>query len=281
MKSSLVLIVFWILNGTVGYGISSLHSSLISNSFTETHKGSTDKTLFDDKLSNSNVTVSKSATSNHHSHYLHNMLGLAAENVSGTSFPFDEEQLVKSEVLNPDLKQAPTTSKHSQYSRSDNQVNQPTSQMFVIKRNGSKQAVSFDKITKRISNLCEGLNKMFIDPVIVAKEVVRGLFSGVTTSELDNLASETAAYMSTIHPDYAKLASRIAVSNLQKDTMSSFSSVIDKLYHYIDPKSNMQAGFISDKLYAKVMANTDKIDAYINHTRDFEFDYFGFKTLEK
>ncbi len=80
--------------------------------------------------------------------------------------------------------------------------------MYVIKRDGRREAVSFDKITKRIVNLCEGLNKHFVDPVVVAQDVVRGLFCGVTTSELDNLAAETAAYMSTVHPDYAKLGDR-------------------------------------------------------------------------
>lgn len=153
--------------------------------------------------------------------------------------------------------------------------------MYVIKRDGEKQAVSFDKITKRISKLCDGLNKQYIDPVVVAQGVVRGLFSGVTTSELDNLASETAAYMSTEHPDYAKLASRIAISNLQKDTPSSFSEVIEKLYAYIDPKSNLPAGFISEKLYQKMKKHEKKINDYIDHSRDFNFDYFGFKTLER
>lgn len=153
--------------------------------------------------------------------------------------------------------------------------------MYVVKRDGKKQPVSFDKITKRIGKLCDGLNKQYVDPVVVAQGVVRGLFSGVTTSELDNLASETAAYMSTEHPDYAKLASRIAISNLQKDTPDSFSKVIDLLYAYIDPKSNLPAGFISEKLYQKVKLHEKKINDYINHSRDFNFDYFGFKTLER
>ena len=157
----------------------------------------------------------------------------------------------------------------------------PIPTMFVVKRDGRRQPVSFDKITKRIVKLCDGLNKRYVDPVIVAQGVVRGLFSGVTTSELDNLASETAAYMSTEHPDYAKLASRIAISNLQKDTPHSFSEVIEMLYNYIDPKSNLPAGFISEKLYEKVKRHEEKINNYISHSRDFNFDYFGFKTLER
>ena len=152
---------------------------------------------------------------------------------------------------------------------------------YVVKRDGRKQPVSFDKITKRVRNLCSGLHEKFVDPVVVAQGVVRGLFSGVSTSELDNLASETAAYMSTDHPDYALLASRIAISNLQKDTPRLFSEVVEKLYRYVDPKSGLPAGFISDKLYEKVMRHADEINAYIDHSRDFNFDYFGFKTLEK
>ena len=153
--------------------------------------------------------------------------------------------------------------------------------MYVVKRDGKKQPVSFDKITKRIGKLCDGLNEQYVDPVVVAQGVVRGLFSGVTTSELDNLASETAAYMSTEHPDYARLASRIAISNLQKDTPGSFSDVINMLYAYIDPKSNLPAGFISEKLYEKVKKHEKRINEYIDHSRDFNFDYFGFKTLER
>lgn len=160
-------------------------------------------------------------------------------------------------------------------------ASEPIPTMYVVKRDGKKQPVSFDKITKRIGKLCDGLNKQYIDPVVVAQGVVRGLFSGVTTSELDNLASETAAYMSTEHPDYAKLASRIAISNLQKDTPNSFSEVIELLYQYIDPKSNLPAGFISEKLYQKVKLHEKRINEYIDHSRDFNFDYFGFKTLER
>jgi Ribonucleotide reductase, all-alpha domain/ATP cone domain len=164
---------------------------------------------------------------------------------------------------------------------SSNAISEPMPTMYVVKRDGKKQPVSFDKITKRIGKLCQGLNKQYVDPVVVAQGVVRGLFSGVTTSELDNLASETAAYMSTEHPDYAKLASRIAISNLQKDTPDTFSEVIELLYAYIDPKSNLPAGFIADKLYAKVKLHEKKINDYIKDSRDFNFDYFGFKTLER
>ena len=153
--------------------------------------------------------------------------------------------------------------------------------MFVVKRDGRREPVSFDKITKRIANLCHGLNSLFIDPVVVAQDVVRGLYAGVTTSELDNLAAETAAYMSLVHPDYAKLASRIAVSNLQKDTVAHFSEAMGVLHRYVDPKSELPAGFIDDKLYARIVKLAVRIDARIDHSRDFTFDFFGFKTMEK
>ena len=161
------------------------------------------------------------------------------------------------------------------------QADSSSSPMYVIKRDGSKQQVIFDKITRRISNLCYDLDHDFIDPVVVSQRVVTGLFTGVTTSELDNLAAETAAYMSTEHPDYAKLAARIAISNLQKDTLPTFSETVDRLYHFTDPKTNLSAGMISDRLYQLVQRHKDTIDAYIKHHRDFYFDYFGFKTLEK
>lgn len=153
--------------------------------------------------------------------------------------------------------------------------------MYVIKRDGSKQQVSFDKITRRISTLCYDLDRAFIDPVVVAQRVVTGLYTGVSTFELDTLAAETAAYMSTEHPDYARLAARIAISNLQKDTSSSFSATIDRLFHFEDPKTGQPAGMISQRVYDIVMQHRDTIDAYIQHQRDFHFDYFGFKTLEK
>ena len=153
--------------------------------------------------------------------------------------------------------------------------------MYVVKRDGRPQPVMFDKITTRISHLCHGLDMKFIDPVVVSQAVVNGLFRGVTTSELDILASETAAYMSTDHPDYGKLAARIAISNLQKDTSSSFSATMDQCYRYIDPKTNLQAAIISDTMYEVINQNREIIDQKIDHSRDFHFDFFGFKTLER
>lgn len=153
--------------------------------------------------------------------------------------------------------------------------------MFVIKRNGSKEPVKFDKITARIEKLCYGLNSKFVDPVKVAMKVIEGLYDGVTTTELDNLAAETAASMSTIHPDYSLLASRIAVSNLHKNTTKSFSATIDALYNYVEPKTGLRASLIEDDVYRVIKKNAALLDSTIIYDRDFAFDYFGFKTLER
>ena len=158
---------------------------------------------------------------------------------------------------------------------------QDTGEMFVVKRDGRREAVSFDKITRRISRLAADLDTAFVSPILVAQGVVKGLYSGVSTSELDNLAAETAAYMSAEHPQYGQLAARVAVSNLQKDTSSSFAESVDLLYNWIDPKTEKRAGFISDEVYRIVQENKDLIESKIVHERDFLYDYFGFKTLEK
>ncbi|ARS40985.1 ribonucleoside-diphosphate reductase subunit alpha [Sphingobacteriaceae bacterium GW460-11-11-14-LB5] len=153
--------------------------------------------------------------------------------------------------------------------------------MFVLKRDGRKEAVQFDKITARIQKLCYSLNSDLVDPIDVAKKVIEGLYDGVTTSELDNLAAETAASLTTKHPDYALLASRIAVSNLHKNTTKSFSGTMKMLYEYFDPKAQKEAPLIADDVYEIIEKNKDILDSSIIYDRDFGFDYFGFKTLEK
>ncbi|GAA4797808.1 ribonucleoside-diphosphate reductase subunit alpha [Olivibacter ginsenosidimutans] len=153
--------------------------------------------------------------------------------------------------------------------------------MYVIKRDGRSESVKFDKITARIEKLCYGLNPDLVDPIDVARKVIEGLYDGVTTSELDNLAAETAASLTTKHPDYALLASRIAVSNLHKNTVKSFSETMARLYHYIDPKTGKPAPLIADDVYDVIQANAIELDSHIIYDRDFSFDYFGFKTLEK
>lgn len=153
--------------------------------------------------------------------------------------------------------------------------------MHVIKRSGRKENVSFDKITARLRKLCYGLDTDFVSIIEVSKKVIVGLYDKVTTVELDNLAAETAATMATIHPDYAKLAARIAVSNLHKQTEKSFHKVIKALYKYVDPKTGERAGLISEEVYEVVQKYKDQLDSAIIYDRDFDFDYFGFKTLER
>ncbi|MCM5527698.1 ribonucleoside-diphosphate reductase subunit alpha [Parasegetibacter sp. NRK P23] len=152
--------------------------------------------------------------------------------------------------------------------------------MFVIKRNGKKESVKFDKITARIQKLSYGLSAL-VDPIDVAKKVVEGIYDGVTTTELDNLAAETAASLTTKHPDYALLASRIAVSNLHKNTEKSFSKTMRKLYNYTDPRSGKLLPLLSDEIMEVIEKNAELLDSTIIYDRDFGFDYFGFKTLEK
>jgi len=153
--------------------------------------------------------------------------------------------------------------------------------MQVIKRSGQKEEVSFDKITARLRKMTYGLDTNYVNLIEVSKKVIMGLYDGVTTVELDNLAAETAATMATIHPDYALFAARIAVSNLHKQTDKSFSKVIDDLYNYVDPKTGDRANLISDEIHQIVQKHKAKLDSAIIFDRDFEFDYFGFKTLER
>ncbi len=153
--------------------------------------------------------------------------------------------------------------------------------MFVIKRDGKTESVKFDKITARVEKLCYGLNPALVDPIDVAKKVIEGLYDGVTTSELDNLAAETAASLTTKHPDYALLASRIAVSNLHKNTQKSFSGTMKKLHEYVDRKTGRNASLIADDVWEVIEQNAELLDSTIIYDRDFGFDYFGFKTLEK
>src|ERR1700750_2787160 len=133
--------------------------------------------------------------------------------------------------------------------------------MYVIKRDGKQESVKFDKITARIEKLCYGLNPQLVDPVDVAKKVIEGLFDGVTTSELDNLAAETAASLTTKHPDYALLASRIAVSNLHKNTIKSFSATMEKLYDYTDEHNNRKMPLIADDIMEIIRANAEILDS--------------------
>lgn len=152
--------------------------------------------------------------------------------------------------------------------------------MYVIKRDGRQESIKFDKVTARIQKLCYGLDPL-VDPIPVAMKVIEGIYEGVTTQQLDELASETAASFTVRHPDYALLASRIAVSNLHKGTIKSFSKTMKKLYEYIDPKTGERASLIADDVYRIVEENAELLDSTIIYDRDFSYDFFGFKTLER
>ena len=152
--------------------------------------------------------------------------------------------------------------------------------MYVVKRDGRKEPIMFDKITARVRKLNYGLNPL-VDPVRVAMRVIEGLYDGVTTSELDNLAAEIAATMTTTHPDYAQLAARISVSNLHKNTKKSFSATMKDLYEYVNPRTGKKAPLLSDEVYKIIEKNADQIDSNIIYNRDFGYDFFGFKTLER
>ncbi|KAI9588790.1 ribonucleoside-diphosphate reductase large subunit-like [Glossina fuscipes] len=158
-------------------------------------------------------------------------------------------------------------------------INQKSNKLFVVKRDGRKEMVHFDKITFRIQKLCYGLNMDFVDPTAITLKVVSGLYCGVTTQELDNLAAETAACMTTDHPDYAILAARIAVSNLHKETKKVFSEVVTDLYRNED--NGFPSPIISDFHYKVVRENADRLNSAIIYDRDFSYNFFGFKTLER
>jgi ribonucleoside-diphosphate reductase alpha subunit len=153
-------------------------------------------------------------------------------------------------------------------------------QMFIVKRDGRKEEVKFDSITKRIRALCDGLDEKFVDPVPITQKVIEGFFNGISTQEIDTLAAETCAYMSQRHPDFSILAARIAISNVHKSTSDSFSETIKACHEYRDEQGR-QAGLISDDVRAFVDANAEALDNAVEYMRDYDYDYFGFKTLEK
>jgi ribonucleoside-diphosphate reductase alpha chain len=153
--------------------------------------------------------------------------------------------------------------------------------VLVVKRDGRLESVKFDKITARIEKLCYGLNMQYVEPIEIAKKVITGIYDRIPTTELDELAAKTAASLTTVHPDYAILAARIAISNLHKVTSKSFSNTIKRLYEYIDPKTGEKAGLISKEVYDVIRKNAALLDSSIIYDRDYHYDYFGFKTLER
>jgi ribonucleoside-diphosphate reductase alpha subunit len=152
--------------------------------------------------------------------------------------------------------------------------------MYIVKRDGRQEEVKFDNITRRIRAVCDGLDPKYVDPVSITQKVIEGFYAGITTSEIDTLAAETCAYMSQRHPDFSTLAARIAVSNLHKNTSDSFSETVRSLFEFHD-KQGRSAQLISDEVYEFVQANAEELNAAIEYRRDHDYDYFGFRTLEK
>lgn len=153
--------------------------------------------------------------------------------------------------------------------------------MKVIKRDGSEESVKFDKISARIKKQTYGLDQDYIEYMEVAKKVIAGVYDGVTTRELDNLAAETAASLTRIHPDYSILAARIALTSIKKETKKSFKETVEDLYNYVDPETKEHAPLVSEELLEIVRSNYKKIESMIIHDRDMDFEYFGFKTLQR
>lgn len=153
--------------------------------------------------------------------------------------------------------------------------------MFVITRSGKKETVQFDKITHRIQKLTYGLSLDHVDAGEVAKRTIQGIFDGVTTKQLDNLSAEVAAYMTTVHPDYSVLAARIGMSNLHRNTSDCFITTLEKLRNFVDPKTGEKTSLISEELYEAAISHQGRINKEMSYSRDFEYDYFGFKTLER
>ena len=156
-------------------------------------------------------------------------------------------------------------------------------QLHVVKRDGRKEVVHFDKITQRLQYLCDNVEPALVnvEPALVAQKVIAGLYDGVTTAELDNLAAETCAYMSTIHFDYGTLASRVAVSNLHKQTSDVFSDVMEVIYRNQKPKTGEVAPLISLETYETIQKHKDVLNKVIDYNLDYSYDYFGWKTLER
>ncbi|XP_033125946.1 ribonucleoside-diphosphate reductase large subunit-like [Anneissia japonica] len=153
--------------------------------------------------------------------------------------------------------------------------------LYVVKRDGRSEKVMFDKITSRVHKLCYKLNTDFVDAVAITQKVISGIYPGVTTVELDTLAAETAATMTTKHPDYAVLAARIAVSNLHKETKKIFSHVMHDLHSYVNPRNKKASPMISDEIYDIIKRNKERLNSAIIYDRDYDYNFFGFKTLER
>jgi ribonucleoside-diphosphate reductase alpha chain len=154
--------------------------------------------------------------------------------------------------------------------------------MRVIKRSGEAEDVSFDKVLQRLKNLCSIPHKpsLSVDVYDITQKVCARIFNNVSTSDLDELAAQICSSMIVNHPDYGELASRIIVSNHHKNTSPSFSETITVLYKNTDGDGE-PCPLVSDEVYDAVMKNKEKLNSYLDYSRDYDFDFFGFKTLER
>ena len=155
-----------------------------------------------------------------------------------------------------------------------------SSTMEVIKRNGNKEKISFDKIIARIESLCYGLDNNYVDPINVAKDTIQSLYNNISTEEIDFVSADICASQIIDHPDFNRLATRLCVSNLHKTTSNSFKEVCEQLYNNVDSIGN-NCPLISNKLYNIVQEHHKLIEQRIDYKRDYNFNFFGIKTLER
>ena len=169
--------------------------------------------------------------------------------------------------------------KNTQTERTErNSTSTMSESMYVVKRNGEQEEVSFDKIIKRIQKYSKDLTKS--NAIELAQQIIAQIFNGIPTHKIDELTAEICAAKTTIHPDYGKLASRIIISNHHKNTSPSYSEVIQQLWDNKDVLGEHKP-LINERLYKMVMTNKEKINATLDYEYDFTYDYFGFKTLER
>ena len=165
----------------------------------------------------------------------------------------------------------------------DNFYTTETENMYVVKRNGRHEKMQFDKITRRISKLCNDLDTKYVVPEGITIKVMTGIYPGITTRQLDDLAAETSAYMSTSHFHYSTLAARICASNLHKETDDDYFELVTKMRNYLHPKTKEQSPLVSEELFDVVCKHKERIQQVLDENMhlDFEYDYFAFKTLER
>lgn len=153
--------------------------------------------------------------------------------------------------------------------------------MLVTKRDGTEEEVSYDKITNRLKKLMWGIDENTLNLLNITKKIINGIYNKIHTEELDILSAEICANLITEHPNYSILASRIEISNLHKKTKKKFSQVIEQLYNYENKHTKLKGTLVSKELYKVLSNNRKKINSSILYDRDYNYDYFGIKTLQR